>query len=65
MMKYLKETHMLDYFHPTIQKLIHDKQWKGMNEFNRIQSIYNYVRDEIFHVEYMALLLIRNYKEEL
>ena len=40
MMKYLKETHMLDYSHPTIQKLIHDKQWKGMNEFNRIQSIY-------------------------
>ena len=40
MMKYLKETHMLDYFYPTIQKLIHDKQWKGMNEFNRIQSIY-------------------------
>ena len=39
-MKYLKETHMLDYFHPTIQKLIHDKQWKVMNEFNRIQSIY-------------------------
>lgn len=39
-MKYLKETHMLDYSHPTIQKLIHDKQWKGMNEFNRIQSIY-------------------------
>lgn len=47
MMEYLKETHMLDYSHPTIQKLIHDKHWKEMNEFNRIQSIYNYVRDEI------------------
>ena len=40
MMEYLKETHMLDYSHPTIQKLIHNKQWKEMNEFNRIQSIY-------------------------
>lgn len=47
MMEYLKETQMLDYSHPTIQKLIHDKQWKQMNEFNRIQAIYNYVRDEI------------------
>ena len=47
MMEYLKETHMLDYSHPTIQKLIHDKHWKEMNEFKRIQSIYNYVRDEI------------------
>ena len=40
MMEYLKETQMLDYSHPNIQKLIHDKQWKEMNEFNRIQSIY-------------------------
>ena len=24
MMEYLKETHMLDYSHPTIQKLIHN-----------------------------------------
>lgn len=47
MLEYLKETHMLDYSHPTIQKLIHDKQWKQMNEFNRIQAIYNYVRDDI------------------
>ena len=47
MMEYLKETQMLDYSHPNIQKLIYDKQWKQMNEFNRIQAIYNYVRDEI------------------
>lgn len=47
MMEYLKETHMLNYSHPTIQKLIHDKHWKEMNEFNRIQAIYNYVRNEI------------------
>ena len=40
MMEYLKETQMLDYSHPNIQKLIYDKRWKQMNEFNRIQSIY-------------------------
>ena len=40
MMEYLKETQMLDYSHPNIQKLIYDKQWKQMNEFNRIQAIY-------------------------
>lgn len=26
MMEYLKETQMLDYSHPNIQKLIYDKQ---------------------------------------
>lgn len=38
-MEYLKETHMLDYSHPTIRKLIHDKQWKGMNLTEYNQSI--------------------------
>ena len=44
---YLKETHMLDYSHPAIQKLIHDKHWNEINKFERIQAIYNYVRDDI------------------
>ena len=45
--EYLKETHMLNYSHPAIQKLIHDKHWNEINKFERIQSIYNYVRDDI------------------
>ena len=45
--EYLKETHMLDYSHPAIQKLIHDKHWNEINKFERIQAIYNYVRDDI------------------
>ena len=40
MMEYLKETQMLDYSHPTIQKLIHEKHWNEINKFERIQSIY-------------------------
>ena len=45
--EYLKETHMLDYSHPAIQKLIQIKHWNEINKFERIQAIYNYVRDDI------------------
>lgn len=47
MEKYLKETAMLDFSNESIQKLIQDKKWKSLDEFNRIKQIYNYVRDEI------------------
>ena len=45
--KYLKETAMLDYSHPAIQRLIREKGWRDMSEFDRLKGIYNYVRDEI------------------
>ena len=45
--KYLEETRMLNYSHPSIQKLIEEKKWKELREFERIRSIYQYVRDEI------------------
>ena len=45
--RYLKETTMLDYSHPAIQKLILEKGWRNMPEFDRIKNIYNYIRDEI------------------
>ncbi|WP_425355348.1 transglutaminase-like domain-containing protein [Pseudoramibacter faecis] len=44
---YIRETRMLDFSNPTIQKLVQDKKWKEMSEFDRIKAIYNYVRDEI------------------
>ena len=47
MEKYLMETRMLNYNDPTIQKLIQDRGWKELSPFDRIKSIYNYVRDEI------------------
>lgn len=47
MENYLKATNMLDFSTDSIQKLIQDRQWKSLDEYNRIKQIYNYVRDEI------------------
>ncbi len=47
MERYLKETPMLNFSVPSIQDLITRSGWLSLNEFERIQSIYNYVRDEI------------------
>ena len=38
---------MLDYSNPSIQELIKGRGWKEIEDFERIKSIYNYVRDEI------------------
>jgi len=47
MEKYLKETLLLNYNNPIIQKLIHARGWLSLNEKDRILEIYNYIRDEI------------------
>ncbi len=47
MQKYLTETPMLDFSAPAIQKLIKQRGWRLLGEFERIKAIYNYVRDEI------------------
>ena len=47
MNKYLKETKMLDYSNPNIQQLIENRKWLELREFDRLKSIYNFVRDEI------------------
>lgn len=47
MEKYLEETPMLNYSEKSIQKLIRNRKWQELDEFNRIKEIYNYVRDEI------------------
>ena len=47
MEKYLKETKMLDYSNKNIQRLIQERNWNGIEEFERLKSIYNFVRDEI------------------
>ncbi len=44
---YLEETKMLNYSNGKIQKLIAQKGWKNLDEFERIKSIYNFIRDEI------------------
>lgn len=47
MSDYLSETKMLDFSHPSIQKLIEARGWRSLSEFDCIKGIYNYVRDEI------------------
>ena len=37
--KYLRETRMVDFSNPAIQKLIQNMKWKEMGEFERIKAI--------------------------
>lgn len=45
--RYLSETDLLNYSCNSIQKLVYEKQWKDLDEFNKIKDIYSFVRDEI------------------
>lgn len=47
MNKYLKETNLLNYSKESIQELIKEKNWKDLDDFNKIKEIYNFVRDDI------------------
>ena len=42
-----KETLILDYNIKVIQDLINSRQWKKLNDIEKVKSIYNFVRDEI------------------
>lgn len=44
---YLRATNLVDYNHPSIQKLIADKRWKDAEEYEKIRQIYDYVRNRI------------------
>lgn len=45
--RYIQETNMLDYSDIHIQKLIQNRSWLELSDFDCIKAIYNYVRDEI------------------
>ena len=45
--RYIQETNMLDYSDTHIQKLIQNRGWLELSDFDRIKAIYNYVRNEI------------------
>lgn len=47
MTNYLQATRMLDYEQETIRELIRRRGWDDMDNYHKILSIYNYVRDEI------------------
>ena len=44
---FLAQTHMLDFDNYMIQELIRERGWRELPEFERIRSIYNFIRDEI------------------
>ena len=45
--RYTERTSMLDYDNYKIQELIRERGWKNIPEYDRINAIYNFVRDEI------------------
>lgn len=45
--RYLTETKLLNYSCASIQKLIDDRKWIALDDFNKIKDIYDFVRDEI------------------
>lgn len=47
MEQYLSETPMLDFSSEAIRRLISERGWEHLTEFEKIKQIYNYVRDEI------------------
>lgn len=47
MQRYLQETKMLDFSHPSIRKLITDNAWNKYDDFTKIKAIYDFVRNEI------------------
>ncbi|PWB13290.1 transglutaminase [Acinetobacter sp. AM] len=47
MEKYLKETLLLDYNHPSIKNLIQEKEWHKLSDIEQVKQIYNFVKDGI------------------
>lgn len=45
--KYLKETELLDYKRPVLIKLVKERKWKNLTEFQRIGAIYDFVQNDI------------------
>ncbi len=43
----LKSTPILDYENPIVQSLVSEKDWQKLEEYDKIKSIYDFVRDEI------------------
>jgi len=43
----LAKTKVLDYDHPSIQRLIRERGWKFLSSDQRKKEIYKFVRDEI------------------
>lgn len=47
MERYLSATELLDFNHPSIQKLVSGRGWRGIPEFDQISGVYDFVQNEI------------------
>ena len=45
--RYLKKTRLLNYSHPTLVKLVEERRWGSLGEYDKIASIYGFVQNEI------------------
>jgi hypothetical protein len=43
----LAETYLLNYNHKSIQLLIEQRDWNNLDTYQKIENIYNFVKDEI------------------
>ncbi len=44
---FLSTTELLDYQHPSLQRLVVERGWADLPEYERIGAIYDFVRNEI------------------
>jgi hypothetical protein len=45
--RYLSETPLLDYNHPSITQLVQEKQWERLDDFGKIGAVYDFVQNDI------------------
>jgi hypothetical protein len=45
--RYLRETHLLDFSHPSVTELVRYRGWESLPEYERIGRIYAFVQNEI------------------
>jgi hypothetical protein len=45
--QYLDKTKIVDFEHPAIKSLIADRKWQGLDDYNKIGAVYQFVKDEV------------------
>jgi len=45
--RYLRETRLLDFNHPSLTDLVRNRGWASLSEYERIGRIYAFVQNEI------------------
>lgn len=45
--RYLEETRLVDYTHPSIERLVRERGWRELSDSDCIAAIYDFVRNEI------------------